>query len=207
MRRRAMWIAMMSLAAALIASAAMAGAAGAAPVWKLGGTTLSGSETVVAESSSVSYGIPGLTSICQESMTMSISNSGSKGIASVESVSYSGCHTGGGVCTITAASPHKLPWAGTSELISESPYVVIEGTETWIKYGGESCAADETTLPYKGAIGGLFDNAGSKLVFNAASFKATGAEFKSVGTTPTTYEAEFNVRATGSHAGEAVTLS
>jgi hypothetical protein len=137
---------------------------------------------------------------------MTISNSGSTGVASVESKSLSGCGTNG-VCTVTSATAPGTPWSGTTSLISSNPYLVISGFENRIKYGNELCAIDELTIPYRGSIGGLFGNASSTLTFNAASASATGASIKSIGSTPTGYDAEYTVRMTGSHAGQALTLS
>ena len=45
------------------------------------------------------------------------------------------------------------------------------------------------------------------LIFDEASAAATGAVLKSIGTTKTGYDAEYEVTMTGSHAGQALTLS
>lgn len=205
MRKRAIWIAMMSVFAALAASAALAGAAGAAQ-WKSNGTPLSGSESVVAETSASTLTVPGLATTCKAAVGMTISNSGGVGVATVNSMSLSGCGTNG-VCTVTSATAGEFPWSGATSVVKESPYLKITGFENRIKYGGESCAASGLTLRYRGSIGGLFSNASSTLTFNAATAEATGSSLMSVGETKTGYEATYSVKQTGANAGQALTLS
>lgn len=206
MRRRAGFVAIISVVAALAASAALASAASAAPVWKFNGATLSGSETVSAETAASSFTISGLTTTCKATVGMTISNSGSQGVATVESMSLSGCGTNG-VCTVEAANAEELPWSGSTLVAGGSSYLKIEGFRNKILYGGELCAISGLAIPYRGSVGELFDNGSSRLLFNAASAAATGASLKSIGTTPTGYDAEYEVRATGGHAGQALTLS
>ena len=205
MRKRAIWVAMMSIVAALAASAAFANAAGAAQ-WKSNGTTLAGSETVVAETAASTLTVPGLATTCQATLGMTISNSGGVGVATVSSMSFSGCGTNG-VCTVTAATAGEFPWSGATSVIKESPYLKITGFENRMKYGGELCAASGLTLRYRGSVGGLFSNASSTLTFNEATAEATGSSLMSVGTTKTGYEATYTVKETGAHAGQTLTLS
>lgn len=202
--RKATWITMISVVAALTASAALASSAVAAPVWRAAGTPLTGSETVTAETSASTLTVPGLATTCVATVTMTISNSGAKGVATVESMAFSGCGTNG-VCTVEKANALSTPWSGSTSVVSKSNYLTIEGFTNKIVYGGELCAAP--TVTYKGSVGGLFDNSSSKLIFNEASAAATGAVLKSIGTTKTGYDAEYEVRMTGSHAGQALTLS
>jgi hypothetical protein len=196
---------MMSVFAALAASAALANAAGAAQ-WKSNGTPLSGSESVVAETSASTLTVPGLATTCKASVSMTIANSGGVGVATVNSMSLSGCGTNG-VCTVTSATAGEFPWSGATSVVKESPYLKISGFENRIKYGGESCAASGLTLRFRGSIGGLFDNASSTLTFNAATAEATGSSLMSVGETKTGYEATYSVKQTGANAGQALTLS
>ena len=142
----------------------------------------------------------------ESTLAMTISNSGSVGNASVSSMTLSGCGTNG-VCTVTAASAPGTPWSGITSQVAGNPYLKISGFENRITYGGSSCAASGLTFKYRGSIGGLFQNASSTLVFNAASAEATGSSLTSVGTTQTGYEAEYKVQMTGAHAGQALTLS
>lgn len=206
MRRRITLMTMLSVAAALTASAAMASSASASPVWKFGGTELVGSETVVAETAASSLTIPGLTTTCKASIAMTISNSGGKGTASVGSMSLSGCGTNG-VCTVESATAPGTPWTGSTEIVGKNSYLVVQGFSNKILYGGELCAIEGWTINYRGSVGGLFDNSSSKLLFNEASATATGSSLKSIGETKTGYDAEYGVKATGSHAGQALTLS
>jgi len=200
------WTLMFSVAAALTASAAVASSASASPVWRFGGTELTGSETVVAETAASNLTLPGLTTTCKASLAMTISNSGGHGTASVESMSLSGCATNG-VCTVVAASAPETPWSGSTQVVGKDSYLVVQGFNNKILYGGELCAVEGWTINYKGSVGGLFDNSSSKLIFNEASATATGSSLKSIGTTKTGYDAEYGVKATGSHAGQVLTLS
>jgi hypothetical protein len=204
-KRRAVWIPVASLLAALTASAALAGTA-AASQWKFNGTTLAGSETVTAETAKSSLALKGLTTSCAATEQLTISNSGGVGVATVNSVTLTGCGTDG-VCTVTKATVKGLPWSATSSAIGGSSYLKISGFDEEFLYGNELCAAEGLNFPYKGTVGGLFDNAGSKFVFDAASEKATASKVTTFGGTEAKYSAEFNVKATGAHAGQALTLS
>jgi hypothetical protein len=200
------WMSVLSVLAAITASAAMATAASAKPVWRFGGTELSGSETVVAETAASTLTLPGLATTCKASIAMTISNSGGKGTASVESMSLSGCGTNG-VCTVESATAPGTPWSGSTQVVGESSYLVVQGFSNKILYGGELCAIEGWTINYRGSVGGLFDNSSSKLIFNEASAAATGSSLKSIGETKTGYDAEYSVKATGTHAGQTLTLS
>jgi hypothetical protein len=197
---------MISVVAALTATAAMAASASASPVWRFNGTELSGSETVVAETSASTLTVPGLATTCKASIGMTISNSGGKGAASVESMSLTGCATNG-VCTVKSATASGLPWTGSTQVVGGSSYLVVGGFSNKILYGGALCAIEGLTINYRGSIGGLFDNSSSKLIFNEASATATGSSLKSIGETKTGYDAEYGVKATGAHAGQTLTLS
>jgi hypothetical protein len=87
----------------------------------------------------------------------------------------SGCGTDG-VCTVTKATVKGLPWWVSTSAIGGSSYAVISGFNEEFLYGNELCAAEGLTFPYKGTAGGLFDNSSSKLIFEAASEKATGSK-------------------------------
>jgi hypothetical protein len=205
MRKRMTWMSIISVVAALTVTAAMASTASAA-AWRFGGTELTGSETVVAETAASNLTLPGLTTTCKASIAMTISNSGGKGTASVESMSLSGCGTNG-VCTVVSATAPGTPWSGSTQVVGGNSYLVVSGFSNKILYGGELCAIEGWTINYKGSIGGLFDNSTSKLIFNEASAAATGSSLKSIGETKTGYDAEYSVKATGSHVGQALTLS
>jgi len=204
-KRRAVWIPVASLLAALTASAALAGTASASQ-WKFNGTTLVGSETVTAETAKSSLALNGLTTSCAATAELTISNSGGVGVATVNSVSLSGCGTDG-VCTVEEAKANGLPWSATTSAIGGSSYLKTASFNESFLYGNELCAVEGWTFTYKGSIGGLFDNATSKLVFDAASEKATGSKVTTFGSTEAKYSAEYNVKATGAHAGQALTLS
>lgn len=207
MRKRGALMVIAGVVAALSLSAVMASAAGASPVWRFGGEALSGSETVTATTTASNLTFPGMTTTCEATIGMTISNAGSAGVASVESMNLSGCHTQFENCSVEEASAPGLPWSGRTQLAGGSSYLVIEGFDNEILYGNELCAVEGLAIPYRGSVGGLFDNSASKLIFNEASAEATGSSLKSIGTTKTGYDAEYEVKATGSHAGQALTLS
>jgi hypothetical protein len=204
-KRRAVWIPVASLLAALTASAAIAGTASASQ-WKFNGTTLTGSETVTAQTAKSSLALNGLTTSCAASASLTISNNGGVGVATVNSVSLSGCGTDG-VCTVEEASANGLPWSAATTSIGGSSYLTTGSFNEAFLYGNELCAVEGWTFTYKGSVGGLFDNSSSKLVFDAASEKATGSKVTTFGGTPAKYSAEYSVAATGGHAGQTLTLS
>jgi hypothetical protein len=204
-KRRAAWIPVASLLAALTASAALAGTASASQ-WKFNGKVLEGSETVTAETAKSSLALKGLTTSCAATEQLTLSNSGGVGVATVDSVSLSGCGTDG-VCTVTKATAKGLPWSGATSVAGGSSYLKVSGFNEEFLYGNELCAAEGLTFAYKGSVGGLFDNSSSKLVFNAASEAATSSKVTTFGTTEAKYSGEFSVKATGSHAGQTLTLS
>lgn len=189
----------------MTASAALAATASAGQ-WKFNGETLVGSETVTAETAKSSLALNGLTTSCAATAKLTISNSGGKGVATVNSVSLSGCGTDG-VCTVENATAKGLPWSATTSTIGGSPYVVVSGFHEEFLYGNELCAVEGWTFPYKGTAGGLFDNSSSTLLFDAASEAATGSSITTFGGTKAKYSAEYSVQATGGHAGQTLTLS
>lgn len=204
-KRKAIRIPLASLLVALTASAALA-ATSSASQWKFNGVTLSGSETVTAETAKSSLALNGLTTSCAATAKLSISNSGGVGVATVNSVSLSGCGTDG-VCTVEEAKANGLPWSAATASIGGSSYLTTGNFSESFLYGNELCAVEGWTFTYKGSIGGLFDNSASKLVFDAASEKATGSKVTTFGATPAKYSAEYSVNATGAHAGQTLTLS
>lgn len=208
MRKRAIWIAVMCVVAALTASAAMASAAGAAPKWKSNGSELTSPETIVAETSASTLTFSTLSTTCSATITGKIANTtGFGGVINVESMSLSSCGTNAPVCTVTAAKAANLPWGGAGLSIGGNSYEKITGFQTEITYGGELCAISELTVKFKGTIGGLFNNSNSTLNFNAASAEATNSTITSIGSTPTSYTSEWSVKETGANAGQTLTLS
>jgi hypothetical protein len=204
-KRRAIRVPLASLLVALAASAALA-ATSSASEWRFNGVTLTGSETVTAETTKSSLALKGLTTSCAATAELTLSNSGGVGTATVNSVSLSGCGTDG-VCTVKKATVKGLPWSVSTSDIGGSPYAVISGFDEEFLYGNELCAVEGWTFPYKGTAGALFDNSSSKLVFNAASETTTGSKITTIGGTEAKYSAEYSVKATGGHAGQTLTLS
>jgi hypothetical protein len=206
MRKRAIWVAAMSVIAAFALSAVMASAAGAAPAWKVNGTELSGSETVVATSTTSKVTVATLETTCNATIAMTISNSGGTAASSVESMTLSGCTTNAPACPVTATEAPNTPWSGAGLSAGGNPYLKISGFDNRITYGG-SCAISGIKFRYIGSIGGLFDNANTTLTFDEASATATGSSIKSAGETKTTYSGVWNLQMTGANAGQKLTLS
>ncbi len=207
MRKRAMWVAVLSIVAAFTASAALASAAGAQPHWKANGTELAvaSPETVVAEVPASTLTLSTLATTCSATVGGTIANTtGFGGVINVESMTLSGCTTNGS-CTVTSASAAELPWGGASLTKEGNSYLKITGFDNRIKYA--TCAISGLTIRYQGTIGGLFNNASSTLEFNAASAAATNSAIKSVGESETTYSGAWKIHMTGAHAGQTLTLS
>lgn len=55
-------------------------------------------------------------------------------------------------------------------------YLVIEGIDIGVVFGGSLCALSGVLVEVTGTAGGLFES--SSLVFNKASFEATGTTLK-----------------------------
>jgi len=202
MKKRAVRISLTSLVVALTAGAAFASAASAEPVWQFEGQPLVGTETVTAVAEESSLSIGGLTTTCEASAELTIENVGGVGEATFEDLDLSGCVTDG-VCTVEEATAEGLPWsAGTTTFGSDS-FVVTDDFHVEFLYGNELCAAEGWTFPYTGTAAGVFDNGSSTLEYDAT----TGSSITTIGKTKATYDAEFDVEATGAHEGETLTLS
>ncbi len=201
-KRKVIGIPLASLAVALVAGAAMASTASASPVWKFNGQPLVGTETVTAETAESNLKLNGLTTTCAATAEISISNSGEVGVATVTDVDLSGCHTDG-VCTVAKASVEGLPWSAGTTTFGSKSFVVTDDFDMRFLYGGELCAAKGWTFPYTGTAAGVFNNASSTLEYDST----TGSNITTLGKTKATYEADFDVEATGAHKGETLTLS
>jgi hypothetical protein len=193
-----------SMLAALAASAALASAASASPEWKYGGTALTGSETITGSATASTLALPGLTTKCDFSYSATISNNAGTAEGSVTSMTIGNCSTDG-VCTVTSAKAESLPSIHT-KTISGSSYLTLDGVKIGITYGNPLCVLDETNLAYKGSAGALFNNASSTFTFSLANSEATGSKLTAFGTT-VKWDGVFSTSSTGSHKGQALTLS
>jgi hypothetical protein len=169
------------IVAALAASAALASAASASPSWKLNGTPLGGPETVTGSAVSSSLTLPGLTTTCDYSYKMTISNNLGTGEGKITELPIVKCSTNSKACTVAAAAAEGLPWSVHAKTIGTGNYIIVEGVKIGILYAGEECVLNETLLRYKGSAGALFNNANSTFTFSPANFTATGTELKALG--------------------------
>jgi hypothetical protein len=201
MRKRKAAFPLASLLAALAVSAAFAATASAA-TWEFNGKPLVGSETVTAQAAESSLALSGLTTTCEATAEMTISNSGGTGAATVTDVDLSGCFTDG-VCTIDDADAEGLPWSAGTTTFGGKSFVVTDDFDMRFLYGNELCAIEGWTLAYTGTAAGVFNNGTSTLEFDAT----TGSNITTIGKTKATYEADFEVEATGAHVGQTLTLS
>jgi hypothetical protein len=203
--RRVLRIFLGSLTAALLASVALASAASASPAWAFNGTTLTGSETVVGNATASTLALTGLTTTCDISYSMTISNSvGGTAEGKVTSATLNKCSTDG-VCTVSSTKAENLPWPVVGKTVGKGNYVVVSGIAMKVFYGNEECAV--SSLLYKGSAGGLFDNPSSTFTFSPANSEATGTQLTTFGSTPVKWNGTFSTEATGSHKGQALTLS
>jgi hypothetical protein len=207
MKLKARSIFLAAMLMALVASAALAASASASPAWKFEGKELLGNETALASTTALSMTIPGLTTTCESSLSMTIWNS--MGTAKGEVVKgslFDSCFTNSKFCTVESTAFEVLPWALRGVYVSTTPYVVIEGIRFSILYGGEECVLGGVVAKVSGTAGGLFDNATSSITFNAASFSATKTKLTVFGSS-IEWKGVFPIKATGPGSGATLTLS
>jgi len=168
--------------AALVICAVFAGSAGAAPVWKFEGKELTGTETIVGGAEDSFLTVPGLVTDCENFLyKVSISNSAGTGKGSVTELPLYDCGTNSEACTVESIAAEKLPWASKLTTVSSSHYIVIEGVQVGILYGGEECVLSEILAKVTGTAGGLIDNTTESATFNATTFKSTGTKLSALG--------------------------
>jgi hypothetical protein len=188
---------------ALALSATAAAAANASPAWKFNGTELTGKETIVGAALSSSLSIPGATTVCKHFLyNMKISNSGGTGEGDVEELPLYECEAGK-VCTVTAIEPKSLPWPTHLKTIGGNDYLIVEGVDVEITYGGSKCALNKTTVVVKGTAGGLIENKAETATFDAATFTTTGTALK-FGATSVEWNGVFPTEAFEAHREQAL---
>jgi hypothetical protein len=186
---------------------AFAAGASASPAWRFNGAELVGSETIAGSAILSSMTIPGLTTTCKRmDYEMTISNSAGIGKAEWKSLTFKTCFTSSKVCAVEAIGAEKLPWTAHLATVGLSNYVFVEGIRVAIRYSGEECVLGETTVVVSGSAAGLYDNVAETFSFNATNSKAAKAELKALGST-IEWKGSFTTEATGSHAGQALTVS
>jgi len=152
--------------AALLLAATFAAAASAA-VWKFNGSELVGKETVIGKALENSFVIPGLTTKCELSYKMNISNSAGVGKGEITELLLKNCSTSSKECTVQTATAEKLPWPLHLTTVNSKIYVVLEKVRIRLLYGGEECALNETVATITGTATGLFSNTSSTIAFNS----------------------------------------
>jgi hypothetical protein len=175
----------------------------AAPVWKFDGHLLTGAETVLAKAIDEQFKIPGLPTECAHAtMVLEITNGSVSigGTAKVKEFVNEGC-TAGSICRVERFEAKKLPWPGRLVTAGGKDYLVLEGMEIEVLYGGAECAYAEVPVIVKGSAGGLIENSTETITFNKASESATGTTLK-VGASAVEWDALFVTEAQGAHKGE-----
>lgn len=195
----------LAIVALAVGALAVATASGTTtPKWYVGGTELSGSETLggLAEPSNLT--VAGVSTKCEHSYYVAkILNSGGLGKGEVTYLPLYGCSASGGGCTLAKIEPTKLPWPMHTVFVGTTPYLVIEGVHILTAYEGASCALKGTSEAI-GSLGGKIENSTQKTVFNSASASATGTSLK-VGTTSVGFEGSYSEEAAGpEHKGQLV---
>jgi hypothetical protein len=198
---------LLGVLAALMLSAVFAAGASAAPAWKFEGKALEGKETIVGAAIDSSLTIPGLTTKCENFLyKLTIENVSGTGKGSVTELPLYNCTTNTKNCFVQSIAAEALPWAVQAKLISSTNYIWIEGIKVAILYSGELCALDETLAKVTGTAGGRIDNVAETATFDAASFSATGAVLKALGST-IEWKGVFPTEAFESHRLQALSVS
>jgi hypothetical protein len=195
--------------AALALCAVTSAGAAASPAWRFGGKELSGSEAIAgnAPEGRLFFSSTNLTTTCKETQyKATIHNSGGKGLDEVTSMTFKGCTTNQGACSVSSILAEALPWSGHLVTVGTDNYLVIEGVKATVAYSGEECVVGGTEVVVTGSAGGLYLNKGETITFSSSTYPATGTELKALGK-PAEWKGVFSTEATGTHHGEALTVS
>lgn len=207
MKTKATSVFLRATLAALVISAVFAGSAGASPIWKFEAKELTGTETIMGGAFESSMTIPGLTTKCENFLyKVKISNSAGTGKGEVTEVPLYNCSTNSSACTVTSIGAEALPWPSHLMTVSPNNYIFIEAIKVAILYGGAECALNETLVTVKGTAGGRIDNATETATFDAASFSATKAVLKALGSA-IEWKGVFPTEAFEWHRNEAISVS
>jgi hypothetical protein len=162
-------IVLLTLVAVMVSSALTASAASAKPDWKFNKVELKGPELIAGVAGPSSLALPGVTVTCEHlAFVMSISNVGELGRAELAELWPFECHTTNPACILEGIEAKKTPWPAHGALLN---FLVIEGIDISIKFGGSMCAF-AGVVEITGTAGGRFGN--SALEFNKGTFEATG---------------------------------
>jgi hypothetical protein len=169
-------IALLASVAVVALSGVAASAASAKPAWKFLGVELKGVEKVAGVASPSSLSLPGVTVTCQHlAFVMNIWNVGAVGRAELTELWPFECTTSNPHCILESFEAKKVPWPGHAVAVGANNYLVIEGVDIGMVFGGSLCALSGL-VEVKGTAGGLFAN--SALEFNKATFEATATVLK-----------------------------
>jgi hypothetical protein len=162
-------IALLTSVAVVLLSAMTASAASAKPDWKFNKVELKGPELVAGVASPSSLTLPGVIVTCEHlAFVMSISNVAEVGRAELAELWPFECHTTNPACILESIEAKKVPWPAHAIVPN---FLVIEGIDISIKFGGSLCAL-AGVVEITGTAGGRFGN--SALEFNKGTFEATG---------------------------------
>jgi hypothetical protein len=149
--------------------------ASASPAWKFNGTELSGSETILGAATSSSMTIPGVTTECKHFLyNMNISNSGGKGKGEITELPLFECTTSTSGCTVSSIEAKKLPWSTHLESLWGNNYLIVEGIDVEVVYGGSLCVYAGIPITVSGSAGGIVENSTETATFNNGTILATG---------------------------------
>ena len=166
---------------AFLLAASFAASASAGAAWKFEGEQLEGVETIAGKALEDRLGIPGLTTKCELTYKMTISNSAGVGKGEITQLLLKNCSTSSKACAVESATAKKLPWPLHLATVGTSIYVILEKVRFDFIYKGEECALSETLVTVAGSAGGLFNNTSSTIAFSALSFMKTGTQLSALG--------------------------
>jgi hypothetical protein len=173
--------------------------ASASPAWKFGGSELAGSETLIGAATSSSMTIPGVTTECKHFLyNMKISNSGGKGKGEITELPLFECTTQTANCTVASIEAKKLPWPTHLESLWGNNYLIVEGIDVEVVYGGALCAYAGIPITVSGSAGGQVENSTETATFDNSTIVATGTGLW-VGFTWVEWNGAFQTEAFGSH--------
>jgi hypothetical protein len=149
--------------------------ASASPAWKFNGSELGATETLVGAATSSSMTIPGVTTECKHFLyNMKIWDSGGKGKGEVTELPLFECTTKTAGCTVASIEAKKLPWPTHLASLWGNNYLIVEGINVEVVYGGSSCAYAGIPITVSGSAGGIVENSTETATFNNGTIIATG---------------------------------
>lgn len=182
MNRKTTRVFLGGLLAALLASAALAASASAAPAWKFEGKALEGTETILGGAIDSSLTITGLKTKCANFLyKVTIKNEAGTGKGEVTELPLYECTTDSTACTVKTIGAEALPWPTKLTTVTTTNYIVIEGVKVAINYAGPECVLNGITAKVTGTAGGRIDNVAETATFDTTSFKETKTELKALG--------------------------